>query len=379
MYDFVIIGGGLGGLTAALILGKAGAKVALLEKNAYPFHRVCGEYVSNETLPLLASLGINPFDWGAVAINSLQITSPKGNTLELPLKSGGFGISRYLFDAKMAALAAANGVEIVERCHVERIVRTGENLFEAINQKAQRWKARHAIAAHGKRSNIDRQFNRAFFTARSSYVGVKYHVKIVHKQDLIALHNFEGGYCGISRIEDDKCCLCYLVNGKQLKKYGSIRQLEAKILHRNPYLREIFSRAEMCYRAPKVISEVSFAPKTTVENGILMCGDAAGMIAPLCGNGMAMAVHGGALSAELLLQYEAGKISREELYLRYTQSWRRLFAARLWTGRQIQRFFGSPVLTEALIAVFRRIPAAAKWLIRQTHGKPYQTVQETAR
>jgi flavin-dependent dehydrogenase len=370
MYDFVIIGGGLAGLITAVMLGKAGFKVVLLEKNSYPFHRVCGEYISNETLPLLNKLGINPFDWGAVAISRLQITSPAGKSLELPLASGGFGISRYVLDAKLAAMAAANGVEIIERCAVERIERTDEHKFTVRNSRGQQWSGRWAIAAHGKRSNIDKQLNRRFFSQRSPYVGIKYHVKIVHNQDLIALHNFEDGYCGISRIEDDKCCLCYLVDRQQLRKHGTIAQLEAKTLHKNPFLKEIFSKADILYDAPKVINEVSFAPKTLVENGILMCGDAAGMITPLCGNGMAMAMHGGALLAHLLTRCEAGKLSREELYRQYQQQWRQLFSLRLWTGRQIQRFFGAPVLTEMLIGGFQMAPAAAKLLIRQTHGSP---------
>ncbi|MCS7019325.1 MAG: FAD-dependent monooxygenase [Cytophagales bacterium] len=370
MYDFVIIGGGLSGLTAALVLGKAGAKVVLLEKNAYPFHRVCGEYVSNEVLPLLSSLGIYPLKWGAVPISRLQVTSPKGTSLTLPLESGGFGVSRYLLDAQMAAMAAANGVEVIERCTVERITSAAISGFEAVSSKGQRWTARWAIAAHGKRSNLDKQLNRKFFAQRSPFVGVKYHVKIAHNQDLIALHNFEGGYCGISRIEADRCCLCYLVTRQQLKNHGSVAQLEAKILHKNPFLRAIFLQAEKLYDAPKVINEISFAAKTTVENGIFMCGDAAGMIAPLCGNGMAMAIHGGALLANLLLQCEAGKISREELYLQYFQTWQRLFATRLWVGRQIQHFFGSSLLSEALVASLRKLPSLAQWLIKQTHGKP---------
>jgi flavin-dependent dehydrogenase len=370
MYDFVIIGGGLAGLINAIILGKAGFKVVLLEKNSYPFHRVCGEYVSNETLPLLNGLGIDPFAWGAVSISRLQLTSPAGRMLELPLESGGFGISRYLLDAKLAAIAAANGVAIVERCSVERIEQVSEQRFTATNGRGQQWSGRWAIAAHGKRSNIDKQLNRHFFTRRSPYVGVKYHIKIKHNQDLIALHNFEQGYCGISRIEEDKCCLCYLVARKQLRKHGTIAQLESKTLHTNPFLKEIFLQAKILYDAPKVINEVSFAPKTLVEDGILMCGDAAGMITPLCGNGMAMAMHGGALLAQLLLQCEAGTISRKELYRQYQSQWQRLFATRLWAGRQIQRFFGAPVLTEMLISGFRIVPAAASWLIRQTHGKP---------
>ena len=79
MYDIIIIGGGLAGLVNAIFLSKAGIKVALFEKNTYPFHKVCGEYISNETLPFLQKLGLNPFDFGAVALKDFRLTSPKGN------------------------------------------------------------------------------------------------------------------------------------------------------------------------------------------------------------------------------------------------------------------------------------------------------------
>ncbi|MCS6969318.1 MAG: NAD(P)/FAD-dependent oxidoreductase [Cytophagales bacterium] len=370
MYDFVIIGGGLAGLTTAILLGKAGGKVLLLEKNQYPFHRVCGEYVSNEVLPFLESIGFYPFQWGAVAINRLLVTTPQGRAIELPLQSGGFGISRYLFDAQLARIAAEHGVEVLQACSVESI-EPREGYFKVVANKQRRWNALWVVAAHGKRSALDKSLKRKFLAQRSPYVGVKYHIEIEHKQDLIALHNFEGGYCGISRIEENKSCLCYLVTRQQLKKCGSIEQLERKILHQNPFLREIFSRASRLYSAPKVINEISFATKTVHENGILMCGDAAGMIAPLCGNGMAMAIRSGALLAGLLLQHQAGNISRTEVYQQYALQWRALFARRLWVGRQIQRFFGSTWLTEAFVSFFQTMPWLATWLVRQTHGAPF--------
>ncbi|HNU89628.1 MAG TPA: FAD-dependent oxidoreductase, partial [Ferruginibacter sp.] len=49
--DITIIGGGLAGLVSAIHLSKAGLAVTLIEKNEYPKHKVCGEYVSNEVLP----------------------------------------------------------------------------------------------------------------------------------------------------------------------------------------------------------------------------------------------------------------------------------------------------------------------------------------
>ena len=56
----IIIGGGLGGLTTAALLAKGGREVLLIEKKTYPFHRVCGEYVSNEVQGFLEKEGLFP-------------------------------------------------------------------------------------------------------------------------------------------------------------------------------------------------------------------------------------------------------------------------------------------------------------------------------
>ena len=71
-YDVIIIGGGLAGLTSAIHLSKANHSVLLIEKNEYPKHKVCGEYVSNEVLPYLDFLGFNPFEFGAKRISKLK-------------------------------------------------------------------------------------------------------------------------------------------------------------------------------------------------------------------------------------------------------------------------------------------------------------------
>ena len=71
-YDTIIVGGGLAGLTCALHLSQQNCSVLLLEKYSYPHHKVCGEYVSNEVLPYLNSLGIDPFSEGAIRITNLK-------------------------------------------------------------------------------------------------------------------------------------------------------------------------------------------------------------------------------------------------------------------------------------------------------------------
>ncbi|MCU0450919.1 MAG: FAD-dependent monooxygenase [Bernardetiaceae bacterium] len=365
--EVLVIGGGLAGLATAILLARAGRAVHLVEKYEYPFHRVCGEYVSNETLPFLQGLGLDPFALGAVAIHYLQVTSPQGRPLEQPLASGGFGLSRYALDEALYQLARQAGVSFTFRQPATEVTAQGARLANGQSLTAQL-----VVSAHGKRSNLDQQMGRAFFRQRSPYVGVKHHLRgAAHPAHVIALHNFQDGYCGISRVENDTYCLCYLAKRDLLRRHGTVAALERAVLSQNPFLRQIFAGAEFLYDAPKVINEVSFAPKLPVEQGVFLCGDSAGMIAPLCGNGMAMALRGAALLAPLLLRHLQGSLSRPALEQQYAQQWQRQFATRLRVGRTLQGWFGDARLTEMLLGSLRPFPAVARWLIGQTHGRPF--------
>ncbi|MDJ1468524.1 NAD(P)/FAD-dependent oxidoreductase [Cytophagaceae bacterium DM2B3-1] len=370
MYDVLIIGGGLAGLINAIVLSKAGKKVVLIERKMYPFHRVCGEYISNETLPFLASLDINPKEWGASAINHLQVSAPNGTLLSMPLDMGGFGISRYTLDYNLYLKAIQSQVTVITGTSVEDVIFSGD-IFSVTLSDHTIYKARFVIGAYGKRAKLDKQLNRSYIHKRSPYIGVKYHIHTDFPVNHIALHNFKDGYCGLSAVEGDKYNLCYLTTRENLKKSGSIEEMERRIMQRNPFLRHIFSNSEILFEKPEVINEISFAPKTAVENHILMSGDTAGMITPLCGNGMAMAIHSAKLLSGLLLKSDEEKWSRERLEVVYTKQWKKLFAQRLWVGRNLQKLFGDERLTAMSVRLLKTMPSLTKFLISKTHGSVF--------
>jgi menaquinone-9 beta-reductase len=365
----IIAGGGLAGLVTANILGRAGIACTVIERKEYPFHRVCGEYISNETVPYLKSLGLYPEKFVPAQIRRFQLTSVNGKLAELPLGLGGFGISRYSFDQFLYQKAKSSGVEFLLNTEVESIRFLNEN-FE-VETRGQQLNADVVIGAFGKRSKLDVMLNRDFVHQRSPYVGVKYHIRTEHPSNLIALHNFKDGYCGISNIEDDKSCLCYLSHRNNLKEFGSIKLMEETVLFKNPFLKSIFSDSDFLFDKPETINEISFSTKKPVEDHILMCGDAAGMITPLCGNGMAMAIHSAKIVSELIMNFCGDKISREELEKNYSEQWNSQFAKRLWTGRQIQKLFGSVRASDFAVNLTRHIKPVAKFLISKTHGQPF--------
>ena len=371
MHDVIIIGGGLAGLVSSTLLARAGLRVALLEQKSYPLHRVCGEYVSNEVRPFLEREGLFPAALEPAELRVFELSAPSGQRAQMPLDLGAFGISRYAFDHFLAAQARAAGVQVEERCSVRGTAFDGHD-FCLTSQDGRTWAAPLVIGAFGKRSRLDRTLDRPFMRADSPYIGVKYHLRIDHPADRVTLHNFPGGYCGLSRVEGDRYNLCYLGRRDHLRTFGNIPDMEAAILWQNPHLRRIFQEGEFLFPQPVVINAISFAPKAPVEDHMLMAGDAAGLITPLCGNGMAMAIHAGLLVTESILQYgRPGALDRPRLEAHYQQRWEAHFRTRLWAGRHIQRLFGAPFLSPVAVGAVRHLRPLAGWLMTQTHGRVF--------
>lgn len=373
-YHIAIIGGGLAGLALSIQASKAGYKTVLFEKEQYPFHRVCGEYISLESWDFLERLGLPLSQMKLPIIKTLQVTAPNGKLFETKLPLGGFGISRYTLDYELAKLAKVAGVTVLENTKVNDVHFNDKDF--TIQSAIENLTSEIVACSFGKRSNLDVKWNRNFVQQKpnklNNYIGIKYHIKTHHPADVIALHNFEHGYCGISQIEDGKFCLCYLTTAKNLKQHGnSIEQMEREVLFKNPHLKQIFTHADFLYQAPVTISQISFDKKSQVQNHVLMLGDAAGMITPLCGNGMSMALHGSKIAFECIHAFLQNKISRAEMEQRYQQAWQQQFAHRLRTGRLIQGFFGKTWVTNLFVQSFQSFPFLAAPLIKQTHGKPF--------
>jgi len=373
-YDVAVIGGGLAGLALAIQCVRAGYSTIVLEKEKYPFHKVCGEYISFESWNFLQELGVPLSDMELPVIDRVMISSPNGKYIEHPLPLGGFGVSRHLLDDMLAKIARREGVILAENTKVVDVVYRNNSFM--IFSSGGETEGIVAAGAFGKRSNLDVKWKRQFTQVKPNklnhFLGVKYHIKTAFPDDLIALHNFENGYCGISKIEGGKYCLCYLTTGENIKKSNNnIRSMEETILMKNPFLKEIFLKAEFLYDSPLTISRISFNKKKQVENHVLMIGDAAGMITPLCGNGMSMALHGSKIAFEEINQFMQKKTTRFELETQYNQQWEKYFGGRLQTGRLIQRFFGDDTLSNILLTSVKPFPKFITYLIRQTHGQPF--------
>ncbi len=378
-YDVAFIGGGLAGLAGAIQCAKAGFKVVLVEKEKYPFHKVCGEYISMESFDFLSALGVPLAEMSLPQITSLQITAPNGKEFMTKLPLGGFGISRYKLDAMLAQIARDSGVAMLEETKASDIIKHEVEYTIKISSKLlniNQIGTKVICCSYGKRSNLDIKWKRNFINKNdpgiNNYVGVKYHIRTDWPTHLIGLHNFKDGYCGISKIEDENYCLCYLTKANNLKaSNNSIQEMQQNILFQNPVLKKIFASSDFLFQTPVTISQISFSKKSLVENGALMLGDAAGMITPLCGNGMSMALHSSKMATSAIKDFLSGSCSKRQMEETYRRQWKKEFESRMHTGRILQGFFGSPLRSNLFVSAFKAMPFLSQSIIKKTHGKPF--------
>ena len=367
--DVIIIGGGLAGLCNAIHISKLGKKVVLIEKNEYPKHKVCGEYISNEVLPYFGFLDINPFDFGAVKIKNFQLSTTKSKLISARLPLGGFGISRHQLDFVLLEKAQENGVIILKDSVLN--IKFSNDVFSVETKENKTLSSKITIGAFGKRSLLDVKMERKFIQKKAPYLGVKIHVKGDFPEDLVALHNFKGGYCGVSKVENNAINLCYIANYTSFKKYKNIEDFQEQVVFKNKFLKGIFQNSEAIFEKPLTISQISFETKKPVENHILMCGDSAGMIHPLCGNGMSMAIQSAQLASVLILNYLNGDLnSRKELEKQYIRKWNKKFGVRLKAGHFIAMLFRKDKIAAFLLEILKKLPFLLPLIIKQTHGKP---------
>jgi flavin-dependent dehydrogenase len=365
--DIIVIGAGLSGLAASLELAGKGHSVIVLERHPFPRHKVCGEYLSMEVEPLLTSFGIDTSD--ACRIDRFELSGPSGRTTRIRLPLGGLGISRYALDYRLYQRALALGVRFI----FEKVLEFHKTPagFEVTSTK-QTLRASLLIGAWGKRSSMDRATERAFWQEPTPWMAVKTHYKGAdYPSDQVGLYVFRGGYAGCSLTENGHLNFCYLIRKDRFKETGNPEACNRELLSEHPILRAILGDAQAVFERPLSISEISFSRKEVATREMIYTGDAARLIHPLCGNGMAMALLSGKLSGELTHAYLRGAIpNSEELARAYRREWSRQFSRRLGWGRILQAVLTKPRSLEFAALIGSAFPSLLRQAIAQTHGKP---------
>ena len=335
--DVAIVGAGPAGSTLAALLANRGLSVALADRDTFPRDKLCGEFLSYDALPIAGHLGVlAELDRrGAPRIETCRVVGRR-RTYEFALPQPARGVSRLLFDDLLFRTAIAAGAHD----------RSGETVsdLKALN-------ARVVVGAWGRWGRFDTQLKRAFVRDRAHRnFGFKRHYSGPSPANTIELYAFHRGYLGVNAIEGGLTNICGLVHESRLAGHrgrwdafveairGEERTLDA-LYARHPPAQEGFLSSE----------PVIFRARSAVEEGVFMVGDASGIIDPLTGNGMAMAMQSALLAAPYIVRAVAGEDAADE----YRRAHHELFASRIRWSRAVAALLSRPAVLDGMLATVR--------------------------
>ena len=366
-YDVIVAGGGLAGCTAAAVLARLGASVLVLEKDRFPRDKLCGEFLSTEVSELCDRLGILPAltAAGARPIRRFRMTSPSGSGFETPLPGTAMGLSRWTLDAAFFDHARKTGAEMRDDCAVRSIHGSISRGF-SVEHDGGAERARFVMGAYGRRDALDRRLDRPFIREASPYVAFKAHFVGIDLGDCIELHGFPGGYCGLLMEERGEVNVCWITHQRALKRAGgSPASMMDSALGSNPRLHRRLTSLERRSEF-HAAGQLFFRRKGLFDGDVCMIGDAAGMIAPLCGDGMGMAIASGEWAAQAIIPLLEGRIDASQFRRLYEGGWAERFSRRMQIGRVLHGALVRPTASELAVRLARLFPPAARAIIRAT-------------
>ncbi len=365
-FDVAVVGAGLAGSCAAILLAQSGARVVLLDSKTPGHHKVCGEFLSPESRVQLEQLGVWPALElaGAQKVQRARISTSTRRGRSIALPGEGVAISRASLDPILWRRAQQVGVVALDQTRVQSI--EGNEGFQ-IRTSAGDFSARFVVGATGRGSKLGRDGDKNP-PKTPRFVGLKTHLRGAHLgRGEVAMFPFAGGYCGLVEVENGSVNACLLAPYARLKN-SSPAALWKEVCRENRSLGEAMREAKPLFEwiATGNLSFEHFAP---ARDGVLRAGDAAGYIYPLSGDGMAMALRSGELAARSVEEALKWGLSPEEAASFYAQMWTREFGRRLKWASALQPLFCDPRLSSAALRLSNALPGLSRLAAKRTRGR----------
>jgi flavin-dependent dehydrogenase len=365
MYDLIVIGGGPGGSAAAIMAARQGARVLLLERGKYPRHKVCGEFVSAESLEILRSLLADTGFFQSQSRREVMIGHGRifvdGCVLKAPIDSPGASLSRFELDAALWAAALSAGVDARQQQAVQSVI--GRGVF-VVSTTAAQFEGRSVIDASGRWSNLSAPRSQDS-NGRQRWIGIKAHFLEPEVPSSIDLCFFEGGYCGVQPLPGENSQSRTRINACAMVRSDVATSL-SKVFLRHPALQE---RSQSWQQLTETVttSPLTFRRPNPERNGVLLVGDAAGFVDPFVGDGISLALRSGVMAAESLRQFFAGDQTLQQTCQAYRRDYARRLIPIFRTSSQIRRLFHLPAMIRVPLAhLFQHTPALTRYLVQKT-------------
>jgi len=394
-----VLGAGIAGSAAAKALASHGWSTVLLDRQRFPRHKVCGEFLSPESQETLARLGLleTVQELSPSRITQTSLFLENGGVIRIPLPGAALGVSRYRLDSAFHQEASAAGATIREGATVLSVERLNGyyELTLRCGGELEVLCARAVIAAWGGAGlagvladGRERSSERSTEGPRSnprgegvrhspqapSLVGVKMHYRGADSGAFtsgqaasVELYFFRGGYAGINGVEDGKVNIAALLErGDIPSNHRSVPAMLEEAARRHPGLRERIAVLSPLPDTAAAVSPVRISMRPAAWSGIPLIGDAICRIPPLCGDGMSMALRSAELCTAYADRYLRGELSLGEWERDYKVAIAREFSRPLRWGRFAESLLSSALLSRALPVLARLAPRAARGMIQST-------------
>ncbi len=314
MDDVVIIGAGPAGSVAATVLARAGARVRLLDRAAFPRDKLCGDTVNPGTLATLRRLGLSTLieDRG-LRVDGMRVTGPGGVAIEgrYPEGISGRALLRRDLDWSLLQRALDAGAQFEPSTAVRCAIvdesggqRSVGGVVIAMNGRERELRARVTLAADGRRSTLAFALGLARHPARPRRWAIgAYYENARGLSSLGEMHVRHDRYIGVAPVPGGLANVCLVAEKGLASRFDA--SLLTALLAADPILRDRFADARLV-QAPVVLGPLAVEVSAADIRGLLLAGDAAGFIDPMTGDGLRFAVEGGALAADAALESLAG-------------------------------------------------------------------------
>jgi len=356
-YDLIVIGAGPGGSSAAILAARKGARVLLLERGAFPRHKVCGEFVSAESLDLLETLlGRAAADLVTVA---LRIGRARlfldGHLVENSITPSAASIARFELDAALWNAAKSSGVATQDRITVNAVRNDGA--FR-IMSSAGEFSAAAVIDASGRWSNLGSHAK----PTGPRWLGIKGHFRENKPSQSVDLYFFEGGYCGVQPVDlledDHRTCrvnACAMVRADRATELSQIFDLHPDLKDR--------SRQWQPLMDPVSTSPLIFRKPSPTRDGMFLVGDAAAFVDPFIGDGISLALRSGALASECLASSATVSLALQAYSRRYEVELGPIFRA----SSTLRRILALPaVVRKPGLVLLNSSPRLKQYIVSRT-------------
>jgi geranylgeranyl reductase family protein len=355
IYEMIIVGAGPAGTTAALRARELGLNVLLVDKKKFPRDKVCGDGQSGKTVSYLKKLNlIDALEASQPYLSdAVLFSSPGGQNVNIDFKQSaatsktfGYVIPRFDFDHFLLEQAKAAGATVLEETSFRKLLRdevtnqVGGIEVQSKSGETQTYHAPLVIGADGFGSKVAGAIDAANTDLKNTIVALRgYYKNVKDTTRSIELHfikEIKMGYFWIFPLGDGRANVGLGARKDILKKHKlNLNELLDKVIDSKPF-RQRFTQAEPEGDIKGWNLPIGNTWRKNYDDGVLLTGDAAGLVDPFTGEGIGNAMASGYLAANLA--YKSSLANRyDKTYLQeYDIELRKLIQDELKTSSAMQ-------------------------------------------